>query len=74
MRNSLVELKALQRATQVNRLFNVFADGKKVGMVTASNSAAALIDANRGLTRRTASKDDCEPDYSSIHVEPMACA
>lgn len=68
MKTSTLEVNAVQAATQRTKIFNMIADGKKVGIAVALNADIALEYAISGLTRKTASKEDF-PDYESIRVE-----
>lgn len=52
----------------MNQVFEIFADGRKAGIVTAESSAAALKSATRALSRFTASKDQGSCDYANVEV------
>lgn len=67
---SSIERKKLQDAIQINEIYYIFGNGKRVGISVAPNEAIALAHAKTSLTRKTVSKEDF-PDYENITVQRM---
>lgn len=49
-----------------SHVYEIFSDGKKIGICVAPDLETALIDAIRGTTRRTSSKIDTVCDYENL--------
>lgn len=58
----------------MNLIFDIIADGRKVGITTAPSECSALGQATRALSRPTQSKDSESCDYTLVHVMPQAAA
>jgi hypothetical protein len=55
-------------ATETNAIYQIIADGRKVGIVVSNSKERAAIDAHRALCRWTVSKEQLECDYTDIAV------
>ena len=53
------------------KVFEVFADGKKIGITVASDHRTALLGSLSGASRKTDSKDGDECDYKRVEVKEM---
>lgn len=60
-----------QPEVKVNAIFEIFADGLKIGIAVAKDAEAALNAARSATTRKTVSKMDISCDYDSIRVQPL---
>ncbi len=47
-------------------IFEIFADGRKIGITVASNAKSALVSAHSATTRHTESKMDVSCDFEGL--------
>jgi hypothetical protein len=53
------------------KIFEIFADGHKVGITVATNADSALISAYSATTRHTESKMDVSCDFGGLVARPL---
>jgi hypothetical protein len=52
-------------------VFEIFADGRKIGITVAHDEPAALISAHSATTRHTESKMDVSCDFEGLIARPL---
>jgi hypothetical protein len=67
----LLIFNILKKVNDMTIIYEVFADGKKIGITVANNEHEALVGSLSGTSRKTNSKCGVECDYEHIQVRPL---